>query len=297
MSVTLAAQILTFPVCLFYFHQFPTVFLLTNIILVPFSSVILFVEIILIAFSWIPGVGVFLGKLTWWLVWIMNQIIGWFNKLPYSLWDKVSATLLSTVFLYLFIAGISFWLFNKNKNAFRFSLYMLAGFTFITAYASWQTFSQHKMVVYNVPQHQSIDFINGNDYKFIGDSVLKEDGMLQNFHLKPGRIAAQLNNKVDSLLTLHQYHNFFQFSNKKILLVDSSVTLIPVDKKVNIDYIIISKNPRLSIPQIAQQFSCEQIIFDGSNSLWKIAKWKKDCEQLHLRCYSVPEQGAFVLDL
>jgi competence protein ComEC len=36
---------------------------------------------------------------------------------------------------------------------------------------------------------------------------------------------------------------------------------------------------------------------DASNSLWKIAGWKKDCDELALPCFSVPEQGAFMLDL
>ncbi len=297
MSVTLAAQILTFPVCLYYFHQFPTVFLLTNIILVPLSSVILFVEIFLITFSWIPLVGTYVGKLTWGLVWLMNKIILWFNNLPYSLWDRISSTLLSTLILYAFVLCAAYWLLHKNKPALRWSLFMLLAFSFLTAYYSWQTNHQHKLIVYNVPHHQSIDFIKGNNFQFVGDSDLLESGMLQNFHLKPGRIALQANYRADSLSSLYQNNNFFYFENKKILLIDNAITFTPSEEKINVDYIIISKNPKLYIPQLANTFNCSRFIFDGSNSLWKIAKWKKDCEKLHLRCFSVPEEGAFVVDL
>jgi competence protein ComEC len=120
--------------------------------------------------------------------------------------------------------------------------------------------------------------------------------MLQNFHLKPGRIALQLNKKVDSIPNLFQNDLFYSFNNKKILIIDNAISFMPANEKINVDYIIISKNPKLYIPQLAQVFNCSQYIFDGSNSLWKIVKWEKDCEQLHLRCYSVPEQGAFVVD-
>jgi competence protein ComEC len=297
MSVTLAAQILTFPICLYYFHQFPTVFLLTNIILVPLSTVILFVEIFLIAFSWIPIAGTHIGKLTWWLIWLMNKIILWFNNLPYALWDRISSSLVTTLILYGFVLCAGFWLLNKSKVAFRWSLFMLAAFAFLTADTTWQTSQQQKMIVYNVPQHQSIDFIDGNTYKFIGDPAMQQEGMLQNFHLKPGRIALQLNRNSDSLSSLHEKNNFFQFNNKKILLIDEPVVFAPSEQKVNVDYIIISKNPKLYIAQLQEAFNCDQYIFDGSNSLWKIAQWKKDCEKLHLRSYSVPEEGAFVLDL
>src|ERR1035437_5642393 len=167
-SVSLAAQIFTFPVCIYYFHQFPTLFLFTNIIMVPLSSLILFVEIFLIALAWMPFVGSLIGKLTWWLVWLMNKIILWFNDLPFALWDRISASVASTLILYAFIVCAGYWLLNKSKTALRLSLLLLLGFVILTGYTKWQTAIQQKLIVYNVPQHQSIDFINGNTYTFIG---------------------------------------------------------------------------------------------------------------------------------
>ena len=296
-SVSIAAQIFTFPVCLYYFHQFPILFLFTNIIMVPFSTLVLFVEIILVAFAWIPVAAIYFGKLTWWLVWIMNKIIEWFNSLPFALWERISASLTSTMLLYGIVFSAGFWLLHKNKTALKISMLLLLGFTFLNLYSSWQNANQQKIIVYNVPQYTSIDFINGNNYKFIGDSALLKNGMLQNFHLKPGRIALQLNNKVEQLQNLYSNNNFFQYHDKKILLIDRNVVFNPEAEKINIDCIIISKNPKLYISQLTSAFNFKQIVFDGSNSLWKIAKWKKDCEQLHLPYYSVPEHGAFVMDL
>ena len=296
-SVSLAAQIFTFPICLYYFHQFPTLFLFTNIIMVPLSGLILFVEIFLIGFAWVPFLSALIGKLTWYMIWLMNKIILLFNALPFALWDRVSATVTSTIILYAFIICIGYWLMNKSKSALQLSLFLLLGFVILSGFAQWQTANQKKLIVYNVPQHQSIDLINGNTYKFIGDSVMLADGMLQNFHLKPGRIALQLNTKNDSIPGLYQSNITYRFNDKKILLIEKAIVFKEAQQKINIDYIIISKNPTLYIPQLAKVFNCDQFIFDGSNSLWKIAKWKKDCEQLHLRCYSVPEQGAFIVDL
>jgi len=64
-----------------------------------------------------------------------------------------------------------------------------------------------------------------------------------------------------------------------------------------VDYLIISKNPKVKIKDLAQLFHCNQYIFDASNSLWKIGQWKKECEELHLQSHSVSEQGAFVTDI
>jgi competence protein ComEC len=167
----------------------------------------------------------------------------------------------------------------------------------LNGYTNWERKDQKKLIVYNVPQHQAVDFTDGNEFRFIGDSILTVNGMLANFHLKPARIALQLTTKVNSLSTLYQQDHLFLFNNKKILFIDKSIVFEQAEQKIDIDYIIVSKGPKLYISQLAKVFNCSQYIFDGSNSLWKIANWKKDCEQLHLRCYSVPEQGAFVVDL
>ncbi len=297
-AVSLAAQIFTFPICLYYFHQFPTIFLFTNLLTVPLSTIILFVEIFLVAFAWITPVGFFIGKLTWWLIWLMNKIILFFNGLPYALWDRIPATVTSTLLLYSFVCGIGFWLLNKSKNVLRLSLFTLLAFTFLSAYNKWEVVHQQKVIVYNVPQHQAIDFVNGSNYTFIGDSILSVDGMLRNFHIKPGRIALQLNNNNQVSGTLFRNKYFFNYLDKRLIILDSSVAFnIPFNQKINVDVIVISHNPKIYIKQLAQAFNCKQYVFDASNSLWKIQQWKKDCEQLHLPFYSVPEKGAFIMDL
>ena len=53
-SVTIAAQILTLPISIYHFHQMPLLFLFTNFIAVPLSSLILIGEIMLCALFFIP---------------------------------------------------------------------------------------------------------------------------------------------------------------------------------------------------------------------------------------------------
>lgn len=296
-SVTLAAQILTFPVCIYYFHQFPLLFLITNVIAVPLSTIILFAEIFLVAFSWIPFVMEYAGKATAWMVWLMNKVILYINELPFAVWDRIPSTVFTTWLLYAVVIGTGACLLSKNKKLFRFSLLALIGFLIMHSFIGWKIASQQKLIVYNVPQHQAIDFVNGNNYHFVGDSILLEDALLQNFHLKPGRIALQLTKRVDFLPILYRNTPFYQLGNAKILIVNTPIETAASDHKIPIDVAIISKNPKLSIASMAKAFDIQKIVFDASNSLWKIAKWKQECEALHLRHHSIPEQGAFVMDI
>ena len=296
-AVTTAAQILTFPICIYYFHQFPLLFLVTNLIAVPLSTVILYAEIFLVACAWIPYVGIYAGKITSALVWLMNKFILWVNELPFAVWDKIPADIFTTWLLYATVIFMAAWLLNKNKKILQLSLSFFTIFIILHSLLAWRVKQQQKLIVYNVPQHRAIDFVNGNSYQFAGDSILLEDGLLQNFHLKPARIALQLNKRTDTLPGLFNQRNFFQLAGKKFFLTDKSIAIEPLPQKIAVDVIIISKGPKLRIAALAGVFNCKQFVFDASNSLWKIDKWKQECDKLNLQSYSVPEKGAFVMDI
>jgi competence protein ComEC len=296
-AITLAAQMLTFPVCIYYFHQFPNLFLITNLIAVPLSTLILFAEITLVAIGWIPGLGTYLGKMTGYLVWLMNKIILLVSNISFSVWDNVPSTVLSTWLLYAIVISVCAWLMTKQKKLLQFSLLLFLAFVMVYACNDWQFKNQHQLIVYNVPQHQAIDLVQGNQYQFVGDSVLKEEGLLQNFHLKPARVTLQLSRETRSIPSSFSQPPFYQLGNKRILIFDKAMDFEPLQHKIDVEIIVISKSPKLYIPQLAQVFNCKHYVADASNSLWKIGQWKKDCESLHLQLHSIPEEGAFIMDL
>ncbi|HEY5408339.1 MAG TPA: ComEC/Rec2 family competence protein [Ginsengibacter sp.] len=296
-SVSLAAQLFTLPLCVYYFHQVPLLFLVSNLIAIPIATITLWGCLALVFVSSIPLVAVYTGKLISCFIWLLNHSILFINSLPFSLWDGISFSVTDTVLLYLTIIFFLYWLIKQNKQVLKFALLLTCLFTCIKAFNNWHFSNQKKIIVYDVPSHKAIDFIDGHTYHFIGDSDLVIDGVLQNFHLKPARISYLLHTRVDSNFSIFQKNNFFHFCDKKILTIDSAVTYSVLPGKINVDYIIISKNPKIFIPKLAEAFNCSLYIFDASNPMWKIEKWKKDCEELHLRFHSVPEQGAFITDL
>ena len=295
-AISLAAQILTFPVCIYYFHQFPNYFLITNIIAVPLSTVILYAEIALISLSCIPYLGLFAGKIVYWLIWGMNKYIVWVSQLPYALWEKIPSTIFSTCLLYGVVIGLGYWLLNKSIIGFKLALCCLLFFTVLIAYQDWQFKNQQKLIVYNVQQHQAIDFVQGNTYHFIGDSILTKNGSDQNFNLKPSRLALQLTTFNKTLLNLTN-QSYYKTGNKKIIVWDKSFEIEVPLKKIEVDFLVISKNPKVSIVMLNKVFNCKQYITDASNPKWKIDQWRQECTALNLNFYSVSTQGAFIYDI
>ena len=295
-ALTLAAQVLTFPICIYYFHQLPATFLFTNLICVPLSTVILFAEIGLIILSPVPLLAGFAGKFIYVLTWLMNLIIDFFDKLPYSLADKIYATPFTTFLLYVVVISLSIGLIKKNKNYLKAALASLLFFISVWSYGKITLLQQKKIIIYNVSRHTAIDFVAGNRYFFYGDEAFNTDGALQNFNLKPARVSMQAEPASDTLKALTHSGRLWQFYNKKIMIIDSTVKFEPSNRKLNVDILLLSHRPKITIEDITAAVSPAVIVIDGSNSMWKIGEWKTECEKLHLRCHITSEQGAFIPD-
>ncbi|HQW93036.1 MAG TPA: hypothetical protein PKY28_08040, partial [Ferruginibacter sp.] len=185
----------------------------------------------------------------------------------------------------------------KNKKYFSITLAALFVFVIQDTFQKWQTSRQQKLIIYHVPQRQAIDIVQGNRYQFIGDPILPEDGSLQNFHIKPGRIKHQLLNRTDSLAGVFTSGMFMQLQHKRILLINRPVIFDTVYPPIEIDLVVVSGNPKLNMAMLSKAFTCKQIVFDASNPLWKIEKWAKECTELKLQFHSIPASGAFIYNV
>lgn len=296
-SVSLAAQLFTLPVCIYYFHQFPLLFLISNMAAIPLSTVALWGCILIVAVSPVPLLAAGLGKLTWASIWLLNHSVLVINAIPFSLWDEISVSVTATIILYAIFISFTYWLIKKSIPAFKLAMLSTLIFALIMADKKWQSQHQKKIIVYNIPQHKAIDFIHGTQFHFVGDSAANENNLIRNYNIRPARIAFMAHHKLDPPGILYEKNNFYQFQNKKLAVIDTSLIYYPPATKIKVDYIIISKNPSLKIANLTKSFDCKFFVFDASNSLWKIDQWKKECEELHLQFHSVSEQGAYVIDL
>lgn len=296
-SVTLAAQVFTFPVCIYYFHQFPVLFLFANLVIVPLSSLVLYAELALLTFSFIPFLNEWLATLVRLLIRLMNGFIRLVNDLPFAVWDNIPSALLSTGLLYAVVGLFSFSLLNRSKQLLFVGLFCMIGFTLVNTYSDWQAFRQQKIVVYQVSKYRAIDIISGSRYYFIGDSALLQDEITRNFHLKPARVAYRLTGSLDTVPGIRVEDFFYQIGDTRFALFDRPVSFLPPAKKPRLDFILLSNNPRISINSLAKAFNCPLFVFDASNRLWKIVQWMKECDALHLQGYSIPERGAFISSL
>ena len=112
--VGIAAQITTLPLTLYYFHQFPNYFLLTNIALMAFSFIILLLGLFLFSFFWIPTVQYILGTMLQKIMTLMLWIVNFFSKLPFATAKGFEINKVTLLLLYLGIILLYFTLVRKK---------------------------------------------------------------------------------------------------------------------------------------------------------------------------------------
>jgi competence protein ComEC len=310
-AVSVAAQIATFPLGLLYFHQFPNYFMLSNLIVIPLAIAILYLGIITLSLSFVPVIGNYLAIALNYIIQFLNYAVNFIDGLPYSLSENIRFSVLDTWLVYLFIICIiSMVTYRKFK-------YLLLGNTFVIIFLLfflWNNYTdleQRKLIIYNIPQHSAINFIDGDDNILVSDIKLTQNRSKLLFHVQNNWINNGVNKekviRLDHLIKRHQLsniyridngnlftkRNYFQFYDYKVAVINDKYKLPTSNYKLTIDLLVLTKNTKLSIAEILTQFNPKQIVVDGSNSSYNSERLKDEANKLNINCWSIFLNGAY----
>lgn len=303
-AVSIAAQIATFPLGLHYFHQFPCYFLLSNLIVIPVSTLIIYTGILLLAVAKITLIAPLIAKIFSFSVYFLNESVKYMEHLPYAIVEGVSITVSETWLIYFLIGFLFAFLLLKKYKYLLTSLSLLAFMLLLQAAEKIAQKHQKKIIVYNTPKAAAYEFISGTNNLLIADSALLHNKSRMLFHVKHNWWDNGIKNERlaerDTIQNLCENCFFYKagmikFYDRQLVVI--SKKLFPSSKKISADYIILSSDVFVKIKQIKDRYNFKQIIFDSSNSKWRVNKWKEECKSLNINYYSVLDNGAFILEI
>lgn len=201
-------------VVLLLFSSIAIAFLIVNLITIPLTTA-LWGCISLIILSPAPVMSVRTGKVVTVFLWLMNHTVIIINALPFVLLNNIFISVQETILLYLAFNFIIYWFMKRNTPALKFTLVSVLIFLLMVSIDKWNSSRQKKMIVYNVPMHSAVDFIEGNKYRLVSDSNLAEDKLLLNFNLTPARICFSANTGAESRNSFFREIIFTNFSIAK----------------------------------------------------------------------------------
>lgn len=293
-SVSIAAQLATFSLGLFYFHQFPNYFLLSNLIVIPASFVVLILGLAVLALGFIQPVGIALGFILEWIIKILNVIVFAIEDFPFSLIENLYITPLQCWLLIGILVAI---LLLIETRRFKWAI-TTASFVVVFSFVQWHHFQSdvniQKITVYNIPGHSAVEFTDCGRAYFVADSVLMANSDKIGFHILPHRVKLGVFNAVkfgDNLQRTFNGCRLMTWKGKSFLQVYDPSYILPDNIKV--DFVIISNNAVTDIKKLNDHIRMDRLILDSSNSKSFGSKLLKQTAAFQLNVHSVIHQGAF----
>jgi competence protein ComEC len=281
--VSIAAQLTTFSLGLLYFHQFPVYFLISNLFVIPLSTLILVLGIGLLAISPFTWLATWLGKLVAGLIWLLNEVVFITERLPLSIINNIHITTFQCWLLMAMLASLFFLLQFRKIEWLYVSALSCCFFTALQWKHFFDFVNQHTFTVYQINNRVAFEWIDAGQSYFFCDSVLANDEERIRFHIRPNRLLHQVSQVYTSIpfqrilaggeIYVWRGKVFVHWTNK-----DNPTPLAA-------DFQIISHNARAK-PQAGVT------ILDGSNSIYLS---KKIAAAHSSSFFSTAQTGAFTI--
>lgn len=287
--VSMAAQIATFPLGMYYFHKFSNHFLLTNFVAIPISTLIIYASVLLFVFSFVPYVNAGLSLILKALLIAQNKSIEFIDHLPFSTFQSWVSEW-DVLFLYLAIAAILLFYLRKRYALLFLGLSSLLAVQAMHLWRHYESKQQNCLLVYADSKSSAIELVKGDKHTVFTNNSLRLVELSRAFCLKEQMHDADVKSLHGAL--------FANFEGLRIAIVaDSVLKFKKTEKRMKLDYLILTNKAAISMRDINQLFELKTLVIDSSCSEYKLKKLKQDCEKYGIRCYSTKESGALILQI
>ena len=281
-TVSIAAQIGVVPLSLFYYHQFPGLFFLSNLVVLPVLGLILGLGILVILLALLNQLPDILAEIYGNLIGLMNKFIAWvagkedfvFTNIHFNIWQNLSAYLLIFCFILL--------IYRKN---FRNLVFFLCG---IVIFQSSMLYSkiQHstlESIVFHKPRKTMIGIDEPKKFTLYHNLEAKFQDEIRLKDYKTGRNINKIEEKI--------IPDIMNTSMASILIVDSSAVYKLND--FNPDVVLLRDSPKINLERLIRVLKPKIIVADGSNYHSYVSRWAKTAKKQKTRFHHTGKNGAF----
>ena len=286
-TVSVAAQLGVLPISLFYFHQFPALFFISNLIIIPFLGVILGLGLVVLVLSYESILPVFLEGFYGDVISILNKVVAFVARQESFLFSEISFSALKMIFSYLLIiSGFQLFLKLNTKRCFLFFGSILA-FQCVLILEKYTIAQKSEFIVFHKSKNSIIGIRKGSSFELYHsmDSLqISSQKLLINYKVGEN-ISSQNSHKLSNLM----------YYDKQVVLIIDKDGLYDI-KELNNPIVLLRQSPKINLQRLVKKLKPAIIIADGSNYKSYIENWKTTCENLKTPFWTTYNQGAYVLN-
>jgi competence protein ComEC len=220
LTVSVAAQIATFPATAFYFNQFPAYFWLANLLVIPAVIILIPLAFSLLLFHWIP---VLINIITFFAKLILNfviQFLSFIEKLPFSV-AEFALSVAELVLLIGIFLSVFLFIETQHKSYFKGALISVLLLLGTSLAIKTGNLFRKEMIVYNQSGQVLIHFIHGKRNYIVSVEELSETGYELNA-VENTRRRLQLDVPV-VLNSQQSFHDKFIFLKNGMVVFDGRI--------------------------------------------------------------------------
>ncbi len=284
-SVSLAAQIGVLPLSLYYFHQFPGLFFLSNMIIIPCLGFILMAGIIVIFLSIFEILPSILADLYGFIISLMNVFINWISNQEAFLFKDISLSFSLLVVSYIVIFFGARFLNHQTSKKMLLFLGSIVVFQSVILFENYQKNQSKEFIVFHKTKQTVFGFRNQEKIQFIHnvDSLGGINSIVTGY-----KIAENVEVSFKKMSS-----NVYQFENQPILVIDS-LGIYQLQNLKN-SMVILQNSPKINLERMISKIRPKMIIADGSNFKSYTNRWKITAEKMQIPFHYTGEKGAFLL--
>ncbi|MDX1753200.1 MAG: ComEC/Rec2 family competence protein [Salinimicrobium sediminis] len=283
LTVTIAAQMGVLPLSLYYFHQFPGLFFLSNLIILPFLGIILILGVLVLILALAGLLPSFFVKAYEFIISVLNSTVEVIASQEKFLFRDITFSLPEVWAWYLII----FLTFLLLKNfSYRKLLAVLSSVIIIqTVYIVQQVKTKEELIVFHRSRNSMIGKTEENNLQLYHNSsgMVEELAMIKNY--KVGEGISEVEQKTLQNIYLQKGHF--------LILLDSTGILPQQIPQQN--HLLLSNSPKINLVRVLERVKPSAIIADGSNYRSMVAKWQKTAREHQIPFHYTAEKGAFRL--
>ncbi len=284
LSVTIAAQIGVLPLSLFYFNQFPGLFFISNLVILPFLGLILglgILVLLLARFNLLPEI---LADLFGWMIGALNEFVSWAASNERFIFENIGFSLLLCMFSYIMVIAFIYLLKAPRLRSVVFLLisiiiFQLAMFyeRFFSIQEEFIVFHKSRNTVMAEKQNEVLTIYHNLDAPPPSYSFIKDYSTHQNINMIESRTPK----------------NIMAWKSRRILRIDKNgIYDIP---ELSPEIILLTNSPQINLERLLSLHTPEIIIADGSNYPSFIYQWQKSAAKHGIPFHATGRDGAYIL--
>lgn len=284
-TVSFAAQIGVLPLSLYYFHQFPGLFFLTNLVVIPLLTLILICGMIALIFVIINIPTEIFIQLLSYLVGLMNCFVAIISSLEDFIIKGIPFNMTLLFSTLIALIGITLWIKKPNFNRISIALSSLLLFQLSLIGSIVYHKSENEFIIFQYPKQTILT-------KKTDNSILLYSNKKENATNYAIKNYLQANfSQIDSISKLQ---NILQVNDKNLLIIDEKgIYTIPLKPHI----ILLTQSPKINLARVIDDLNPEIIIADGSNMNYLCGLWQKTCSKKNIPFHSTSEKGYYKIEL